>query len=99
MNRSVNLVARCIGYAWIGATMFGLYPSRGRAEVAFQAIAYAVGTACMIAWALIDHAPSAARYRPRLPLVLGVLAVAMGAASTSAADGSMAAVIFALIAA
>jgi signal transduction histidine kinase len=100
MNRSVNLAARCFGFAWIGVLAFGLYPSHGRAEVVFQAIAYAVGALCMIGWALIDYSPPAARYRTRgLPIILGVIAVAMGAASTSTTDGSQSMVIFALIAA
>jgi signal transduction histidine kinase len=100
MNRSVNLAARCLGFAWIGVLVFGLYPSRGRAEVVFQAITFAVGGLCMIGWALMDYTPRAARYRPLGgPIVLGLFAVAMGAGATSAPDGNMSMVIFALIAA
>ena len=61
MNRSVNLAARCFGFAWIGVLVFGLYPSRGRAEVVFQTVTFAVGGLCMIGWALMDYTPSAAR--------------------------------------
>ena len=100
MNRSVNLAARCLGFAWVGAVTFGIYPSSGRAEVLFQAVAYAVGGLCMIGWALIDYSPRAARHRQHaLPVILGVLAVTMGAAATSASDGNMAMLVFALVAA
>ena len=100
MNRSVNLVARSLGFAWIGVLAFGLYPPDGQAALLFQAVAYGVAGLGMLGWALLDYAPRAARYRPRgLPVILGVIAVAMGAASTSGIDGGMAMVIFALVAA
>jgi signal transduction histidine kinase len=100
MNRSVNLVARSLGLAWVGAVAFGIYPSSGRAEQLLQAIAYGVAWLGMIGWALIDHSPQGARYRKRgLPVILGVIAAAMGAAATSATDGNMALLIFALVAA
>jgi signal transduction histidine kinase len=100
MNRSVNLVARLLGLAWVGAVAFGIYPSSGRAEQLLQAMAYGVAWLGMIGWALIDYSPRAARYRKRgLPVILGVIAAAMGAAATSATDGNMALLIFALVAA
>ena len=100
MNRSVNLVARSLGLAWVGAVAFGIYPSSGRAEQLLQAIAYGVTWLGMIGWALIDYSPRAERYRERgLPVILGVIAAAMGAAATSATDGNMALLIFALVAA
>jgi signal transduction histidine kinase len=100
MNRSVNLVARSLGLAWVGAVAFGIYPSSGRAEQLLQAIAYGVAWLGMIGWALIDYSPRGARYRKRgLPVILGVIAAAMGAAATSATDGNMALLIFALVAA
>jgi signal transduction histidine kinase len=100
MNRSVNLVARSLGLAWVGAVAFGIYPSSGRAELLLQAIAYGVTWLGMIGWALIDYSPRAERYRERgLSVILGVIAAAMGAAATSATDGNMALLIFALVAA
>ncbi len=100
MNRSVNLVSRSLGFAWVGALAFGIYPSSGRAEVLFQAIAYAIAGLGMIGLALIDYSPRAARYRRRaLPVIFGVIAVTMGAAATSASDGNLAMLVFALVAA
>ncbi len=100
MNRSVNLVARSLGFAWIGVLAFGLYPSRGNAVLPFQAVMYAVAGLGLVGWALMDCVPRAARYRPRgLPLTLGVIAAATGAAAASSGDGSIAMVVFAFVAA
>jgi signal transduction histidine kinase len=100
MNRTVNLVARSLGFTWVGVLAFGIYPPAGRAALVFQAVAYGVAGLGMVGWALIDYAPRAARYGTRgLPVALGVVAVAMGAAAASGFDGGMAMVIFALVAA
>lgn len=100
MNRTVNLVARSLGFTWVGVLAFGIYPPDGRAALVFQAVAYAVAGLALVGWALLDYAPRAAVYRTRgLPLALGVVAVTMGAAAASGLDGGMAMVIFALVAA
>jgi signal transduction histidine kinase len=100
MNRSVNLVARSLGFTWIGVLAFGLYPPEGHAALLFQAVAYAVAALGLVGWALMDYAPRAARYRPRgLPLVLGIVAAAMAAGAASSGSGGMSMVIFAFVAA
>ncbi len=100
MNRSVNLMARSLGFAWIGVLAFGLYPPTGHAELLFQAVAYGVAGLGLLGWALLDYAPQAARCRARgLPVILGVVAAATAAAATSGTDGGTAMVIFALVAA
>lgn len=100
MNRTVNLVARSLGFTWVGVLAFGIYPPAGRAALVFQAVAYGVAGLALVGWALVDYAPRAARYRTRgLPVALGVVAVTMGAAAASGFDGGMAMVIFALVAA
>jgi signal transduction histidine kinase len=100
MNRSVNLAARSLGFAWIGVLAFGLYPPEGRAALLFQAVAYGVAALGMLGWALVEYAPRAARYRHRgYPLILGTIAVTMGAAAVTGVDGGMAMLIFALVAA
>ena len=100
MNRPVNLVARSLGFTWVGVLAFGLYPPDGRAVLVFQAVAYGVAGLGLAGWALLDYAPHAAPYRPRgLPAALGVVAVAMGAGAASGVDGGMSFVIFALVAA
>ena len=100
MNRSVNLVARALGFAWVGVLAFGLYPPHGQAVLVFQAVAYGVAGLGLLGWALTDYAPRAARYRARgLPVILGVVAAATAAAAVSGTDGGIAMVIFALVAA
>ncbi len=42
MNRPVNLVARSLGFTWVGVLAFGLYPPDGRGALVFQAVAYGV---------------------------------------------------------
>ena len=100
MNPSVNLVARSLGFVWIGIVAFAFYPPDRHAALVFQAAAYGLAGLGLLGWMLIDCSPRAARYRPRaLPVILGVIAAAMGAASTAGTDGGMAMLIFALVAA
>lgn len=100
MNRSVNLVARSLGLAWLGAIAFGIFPPSGHAELLVQAVAYGVTCLCMIGWTLLDYAPRAARYRHRgFPVILGVIAAVTGAAAASGWDGGTALLIFAVVAA
>src|SRR5258708_39461958 len=100
MNRSVNLVARSLGLAWLGAIAFGIFPPSGHAELLVQAVAYGVTCLCMIGWALLDYSPRAARYRRRgFPVILAVIAAATGAAAASGWDGGTALLIFAAVAA
>jgi signal transduction histidine kinase len=100
MNRSVNLVARALGFTWVGVLAFGLYPPNGRSALVFQAAAYTVAALGMVGWALLDYEPQATRFRHfGHPAALGVIAAAMGAAATSGVDGGMSMVIFALVAA
>ena len=100
MNRSVNLAARSLGLAWVGVLAFVLYPPDRGSVLLLQVITYAVAWAGMVGWAVIDFAPRAAPYRPRaFPVILAVIAVASGVASSSGYDGAMAMLIYALVAA
>ena len=98
MNRSVNLVARSLGFVWLGVVAFGIFPPRGHAELVLQAVAYGVTGLCLIGWMLLDYSRRAARYRPRgLPLILGVIAAVTGAAAVSGWDGGLALLIFTVV--
>jgi signal transduction histidine kinase len=99
MNRSVNLVARWLGLAWVGVIAFVVYPPADHAALLVQAIAYGIAWLGMFAWAWLDFSPRAPRYTARAaPAALGVIAVAMGAAAASNFDGGVALIIFALVA-
>jgi len=100
MNRSVNLLARLLGLAWVGVLAFALYPAGRPAATLLQAVAYGAAWLGMLGWALFEYSARAARYRRRwFPVLLGAIAAIMGAAAASGYDGGMAMVIFALIAA
>jgi signal transduction histidine kinase len=98
MNRSVNLLARSLGLAWLGVVAFAIFPP-DRHVALFQAVAYGVTVVCMVGWALLDFSPRAARYSSRgFPVVLGVMAAATGAAAASGWDGGAALLIFTALA-
>ena len=81
MNRSVNLLARLLGLAWVGVLAFALYPAGRPAATLLQAVAYGAAWLGMLGWALFEYSARAARYRRRwFPVLLGAIAAIMGAA-------------------
>jgi signal transduction histidine kinase len=98
MLRTVNWVARSLGYAWIGVLTFVLLPPRGTLAVPFQVAGYALIGLSMLAWALVDSYPPAARYRsPALAMICGVMAVAAGF-GCAAGRGGFSMVVFGFVA-
>jgi signal transduction histidine kinase len=105
MPRTVNWLARALGFAWVGVLAFVIASPTGRsgAPVPFaepvQVAGYSLLGIGLLASVLIEEHPSAARYRaPGLAVVLGVIAVAAGFAS-AAGGGGTAMVAFAFVAA
>jgi signal transduction histidine kinase len=93
MLRTVNWVARSLGYAWIGVLTFVLVPPHGPLAVPFQVTGYSVIGLCMLAWGLIDGYPPAMRYRrPGLGLICGAMAVAAGLGAAAGSGGTSMAV-------
>jgi signal transduction histidine kinase len=100
MNRSVNLAARSLGLAWVGVLTFALYPPDRDSVLLLQVVAYAVAWAGLAGWAVVDFVPRARARGPwAFPVILGVIAVASGAAASSGNGGGMAMLIYALVAA
>jgi signal transduction histidine kinase len=98
MLRTVNWVARGLGYAWIGVFTFVLIPPHGPLAVPFQVAGYAGIGLSMLAWILIDTYPPAMRYRsPGLAVICGVMAVAAGL-GCAAGNGGSAMVVFGFVA-
>jgi signal transduction histidine kinase len=98
MLRTVNWVARSLGYAWIGVLSFVLVPPHGPLAVPFQVTGYSVIGLCMLAWGLIDGYPPAMRYRqPGLALICGTMAAAAGFGA-AAGNGGISMVVFGFIA-
>jgi signal transduction histidine kinase len=97
MPRLLNVLARTLGYIWIGILMFGLDPPPVGAALAIQVAGYCLAAAGMAGWAALDFTPLSARYRARwLPVPLAVMAVATGSAS-AVGDGGTAMVIFGFV--
>lgn len=99
MPRTVNWLARALGFAWLGLLAFLLAPAPERAAVLTQVAGYCLVGLALLAWALIDAYPAAARYHDRaLAVILGVIAAAAGFAS-GAGYGGTAMVAFGFVAA
>ena len=100
MYRSVNHVSRALGLAWVGVIAFGVDAATDRSALVLQIVAYVVAWLAMGAWTWLEYSPRAARHTTRaLPVVLGAMAVAMGAAAVSSVGGSMSLLTFAFVAA
>ncbi len=99
MLRTVNWVARTLGYAWVGVLAFVLAPPHGALNLPVQIAGFGLGGAAQLAWALLDFYPDAAPYRSRaLPVIFGGLAVGTGVAC-AAGGGGYVIVVFGFVAA
>jgi signal transduction histidine kinase len=101
MLRSLNWLARALGYGWIGVVSFGIDPPPPGhpSEVAVQAAGFGLGVLGLAGWGLIDYYPRAARHRARLlPVLLALIAIATGVAS-ALGNGGTSMVVFGFIAA
>jgi signal transduction histidine kinase len=99
MLRTVNWVARTLGFVWVGLFTFLIAPPHGSLAMAVQIAGYSLATAGIAGWSLSDLRGAAARRRAwLLPVALGSLAFGTGFAS-SAGHGGTANVIFTLVAA
>jgi signal transduction histidine kinase len=99
MQRTVNWLARTLGFVWVGLFTFVIAPPHGSLAMAVQIAGSALATAGMVGWFLSDLAGAADRYRAwLLPAALGALAIGAGFAS-SAGHGGTALAIFTFVAA
>ena len=86
--RTVNWLARALGFAWLGVLAFVLAPPPGEAAMVVQVVGYSLLGAALVAWAVLDAYP-AARYHDRALTVLrGVILVATGFACGAGYGGS-----------
>jgi signal transduction histidine kinase len=99
MQRTVNWLARALGFVWIGLFTFLIAPPHGSLAMAVQIAGYSLAAAGIAAWSLSDLPSAAARYQAWLrPVAMGALAFGTGFAS-SAGHGGTANVIFTMVAA
>jgi len=100
MLRTVNALARGLGFVWLGLLAFFIAPPSASSALPFQVACYAVLGLALLAWTVLE-APSAtaARYSAwALPVLRGVIAFASGLAAGAGGGGS-AMVVFAFVAA
>jgi signal transduction histidine kinase len=89
MLRTVNWVARALGFAWLGVLAFLISPPHGPSAAPVQIAGYCLLGLGLLAWALIDLHPAAHRQRTRwLAKILVVIAIATGFASAAGSGGS-----------
>jgi signal transduction histidine kinase len=97
--RTVNWLARSLGFAWLGVLTFVIAPPTGLAATLVQGLGYAIAGLAVATWTLLDLAPRAAADRGRsLPVLCGIIAVSTGAAA-GAGNGGVALAVFTLVAA
>jgi signal transduction histidine kinase len=98
MQRTVNWVARALGFAWIGLFTFLIAPPHGSLAWAVQIAGYSLAAAGLVGWSLADLDTAVPRYRTVLmPIALGAIALGAGFAS-SAGQGGTSLVIFTFVA-
>jgi signal transduction histidine kinase len=97
--RTVNVLARAAGFAWLGVLAFVLAPPKGPAAMAVQIAGYSLVGAALLVWTLLGPPPVVERFRARLlPIVLVVMAVGAGLAAGAGGGGSSV-VVFGFVAA
>ena len=100
MLRTVNALARALGFVWLGLLAFLIAPPSAPYAVPVQIACYAVLGLALLAWTVLEATPAAAARYPAwaLPVARGVIAFASGFAAGAGGGGS-AMVVFAFVAA
>ena len=97
-SQAVGWSIRAFFFVLVGVLTFLLQPPGATAQKA-QLVGYLVAGLGLLAWALVDMSPGAARYRARaLPVILGVIAVTAGFATTAGSNENNCPVILASMA-
>jgi signal transduction histidine kinase len=103
MSRTVNWVARGLGFAWIGIFAFFIARPTGRFglpvpyALPVQVAGYCLAAAGLLGWLLTDLYPAALRRDRWLPMALGAVAFGSGVGCTSGGGGT-ALVVFVFVA-
>ena len=100
MLRTVNALARALGFVWLGLLAFLIAPPSAPGAVPVQIACYAVLGLALLAWTVLEASPAAAARYPAWapPVTRGVIAFASGFAAGAGGGGS-AMVVFAFVAA
>ena len=86
MPRTLNWLARTLGYVWLGLLAFLVAPPSAPFALPVQIAGYVLLGLALLAWAVMDaYPPATARYGTwAVPVLRGVIAVAGGYASITA---------------
>ena len=100
MLRTVNALARAVGFVWLGLLAFLIAPPSAPSALPVQIACYAVLGLALLAWTVLEASPAAAARYPAwaLAVLRGVIAFASGFAAGAGGGGS-AMVVFAFVAA
>jgi signal transduction histidine kinase len=100
MLRTVNALARALGFVWLGLLAFLIAPPGAPYALPVQVACYAVLGLALLAWTVLEGSPAAVARYPAwaLPVLRGVIAFASGFAAGAGGGGS-AMVVFAFVAA
>ena len=100
MLRTVNALARALGFVWLGLLAFLIAPPSAPYALPVQIACYAVLGLALLAWTVLEASPAAAARYPAWapPVARGVIAFASGFAAGAGGGGS-AMVVFAFVAA
>ena len=98
--RTVNALARGLGFVWLGLLAFLIAPPSAPYALPVQIACYAVLGLALLAWTVLEASPAAAARYPAwvLPALRGVIAFASGFAAGAGGGGS-AMVVLAFVAA
>ncbi len=100
MLRTVNALARALGFVWLGLLAFLIAPPSAPYALPVQIACYVVLGLALLAWTVLEASPAAAARYPAwtLPVLREVIAFASGFAAGAGGGGS-AMVVFAFVAA
>src|SRR5580658_5767551 len=100
MLRTVNALARALGFVWLGLLAFLIAPPSAPYALPVQIACYAVLGLALMAWTVLEASPAAAARYPAwaLPVLRWVIAFASGFAAGAGGGGS-AMVVLAFVAA
>ena len=89
MPRTVNWLARVLGFVWLGLLAFLIAPVHGPFAVPVQVAGYCLLGLGLVAWAVIDVHPATARdHAWVVSVVRGVIAVGAGVACAVGGGGT-----------
>ena len=99
MLRTVNALARALGFVWLGLLAFLIAPPSALYALPVQIACYAVLGVALLAWTVLETPAAAARYPAWALPVLRVVIAGVSGVAAGAGGGGSAMVVFTFVAA